>query len=56
MALLTEAARGLFAICAVAAAMDMFLKDERGALAFRSICALAVSTCAVRLLLRLVNP
>ena len=55
MSLLSEAAWGLFAVCAVVVAMDTLLRDERGALAFRSACALAVATCAVRMLLRLLN-
>lgn len=55
MELLFESARGLFAICAVAAAVDLLLGEARGALAFRSVCALAVATAAVRLLLRLLG-
>lgn len=46
---ISAAARALLLICAAAAAMDMVLKDERGALAFRSVCALAVAVGACRL-------
>ena len=46
---LSEHARGLLLICAAAAAMETLTRDERGALAFRSLCALAVAVGAVRL-------
>lgn len=46
---LTGHARALLMICAVAAAMETLVRDERGALAFRSLCALAVAVGAARL-------
>lgn len=51
MELISEAVRELFAICAAAAAMECLLGDARGVPVFRSLCALAVATGAVRLLL-----
>ena len=55
MSQLSQAARGLFAICAVAAALELLIGDGRSALTFRPVCALAVATGAVRLLLRLLG-
>ncbi|MBR1821322.1 MAG: hypothetical protein IJ769_06835 [Clostridia bacterium] len=52
---LTEAALGLFSICAIAAATDMLIRDARAALTFRSICALAAAVSALRLVTRLLG-
>ena len=51
----SEAAQSLFAVCAAAAAMDLLLGDQRGAFAFRSLCALAVATGTVKLIMRLMG-
>lgn len=47
---ISEAARGLFAVCAVAAGMEMLAGDRRASSAFRSVCALAVTLRALRLI------
>jgi len=52
---LMEAARGLFSICAIAAAMELLSRDERTALSFRSVCALATCVCVLRAIIRWVG-
>lgn len=52
---LNEAACGLFSICAFAAATELLIHDARAALTFRSVCALGVATCALRLASRLLG-
>ncbi len=47
--------RALLMICAAAAAMETLTRDERGALAFRSLCALAVAVGAARLMAALLG-
>lgn len=48
-------ALGLFSICLAVAAVEQCVGDAREALSFRSLCALALSACALRLVLRLVE-
>ena len=50
-----EAARGLFSICVVAAAMGVLARDDRTALSFRAVCALGATVCALRAILRLIG-
>ena len=50
-----EAAQALLTVCALAAAAELLTRDESGALAFRSVCALAVATAALRLAARLLG-
>ena len=47
-----EPVLGLFSICVAAAALEALVGEGRMALSFRSVCALAASVCAVRVLLR----
>ncbi len=52
---LSDKARALLLICAAAAAMETLTRDERGALAFRSLCALATAVGAARLMMELLG-
>ena len=47
--------KALFSICVAAAAMETLTRDRRSALAYRSLCALAVTVCALRMALRLLR-
>lgn len=53
---LREPVWALFSICVAAAAMDMLAGDRRTALSFRSLCALAMSLCALRVILNWIKP
>ncbi len=44
-----ELAYRLLGICALAAAMDLLVRDEGAALGFRSLCGLTIALCAMRL-------
>lgn len=48
-------ALGLFSICLAVAAVELCVGDAREAISFRSLCALALSVCALRLALSLVE-
>ena len=52
---LSEAIKGLFAICAAVAAMDLLIGHQSSALSFRSLCALSVALCALRLVASLLG-
>lgn len=49
---LARAALGLFSICVVASMMDALMDEGGLARAFRSVCALASSVWALRVILR----
>ena len=46
---LKTAAKCLFAVCALTAALDVLVDVEGAGLAFRMLCGLSVAVCAVRL-------
>ena len=52
---LSAPAMGLFSICLAVAAVELSVGEGRAALAFRSLCAVAMSVCAIRLVLRLIQ-
>ncbi len=48
---IVEPVWALFCICVAAASMDVLVADRRAALSFRSLCALASSVCAARVIM-----
>jgi len=50
---LTQAAQALFSICAAVAAMELLAGEGGAARSFRSLCALAATLCALRVLVKL---
>ena len=50
---LEEAARGLFSICVTVAALERLAGEGGAARAFRALCALAATLCALRMFARL---
>ena len=48
-------ARELFAICAAAAAMELLVQGRRPDPAFRTVCAVAATVCALRAVARLIS-
>lgn len=48
-----EAAKGLFAICVTVAAIEQLAGQGGAARSIRSLCALAATLCALRMLARL---
>jgi len=48
---LAAAARGLFSICVAVAAMELLAGEGGAARSFRSLCALAATLCALRMLI-----
>lgn len=52
---ISAGALALLGICTACAAMEAVVREERTALAFRSVCALSVATAALRVVLRLLR-
>lgn len=56
---ITDALRGetgaLFAVCALAAALEVVARDDGAALGFRAACGLAIACCALRAVSRIVG-
>ena len=50
---LEEAARGLFGICVTVAALEQTVGEGSPARAFRALCALVATLCALRMFARL---
>jgi hypothetical protein len=50
---LEEAARGLFSICVTVAALELLAGKDVSARAFRALCAVASTLCALRMFARL---
>ena len=50
---ISEAAGGLFSVCAMVAAMELLIPDGRSTAAFRALCALAMAVRTLRLIARL---
>ena len=45
----------LLSVCTASALLETLTRDERAALSYRALCALAVAVCALRAVMRFLN-